>query len=155
MTSGVFSGLYRWQSGPCTVMVVAQVTLPNRRKVALCCGDGRTTSGIGMGVLLLVCNGANFFFCATVGETGPEEAHRALCPRCAKSRLFSTTGSHGSQSPKFCTPDAVLNGSCTSLAPNPPSLCASLAPTPILLVRHGHGDDREQSIRCFMAHTPR
>ena len=26
-------------------------------------------------------------------------AHRALCPRCAKSRLFSTTSSHGSQGP--------------------------------------------------------
>ena len=64
-----------------------------------------------------------------------------LCARCAKSRLFSTTGSHrsqgpefctlhpppagtsgisffiqsdachGSQGPEFCTPDAVLNGS--------------------------------------------
>ena len=42
-------------------------------------------------------------------------AHRALCPRCAKSRLFSTTGSHGSQGPEFCTPDAVLNGSCMLL----------------------------------------
>ena len=30
-------------------------------------------------------------------------AHRALCPRCAKSQLFSTTGSHGSQGPEFCT----------------------------------------------------
>ena len=42
-------------------------------------------------------------------------AHRALCPRCAKSRLFSTAGSHGSQGPEFCTPDAVLNGSRTLL----------------------------------------
>ena len=24
-------------------------------------------------------------------------AHRALCPRCARSRLFFTTGSHGSR----------------------------------------------------------
>ena len=31
----------------------------------------------------------------------------ALFARCAKSRLFSTTGSHGSQRPEFCTPDAV------------------------------------------------
>ena len=38
-------------------------------------------------------------------------APRALCPRCAKSRLFSTTGSHGSQGSEFCAPDAVLNGS--------------------------------------------
>ena len=30
-------------------------------------------------------------------------AHCALCPRCAKSRLFSTTSSHGSQGPEFCT----------------------------------------------------
>ena len=29
--------------------------------------------------------------------------------RCAKSRLFSTPGSHGSQDPEFCTPDAVFN----------------------------------------------
>ena len=39
----------------------------------------------------------------------------ALCPRCAKSRLFFTNGSHGSQGPEFCTPDAGLNGSCTLL----------------------------------------
>ena len=38
-------------------------------------------------------------------------AHRALCPCCAKSRLFFTTCSHGSQGPQFCTP----NGSCTLL----------------------------------------
>ena len=42
-------------------------------------------------------------------------AHRVLCPRCAKSRLSSTTGSHGSQGPEFWTPDAVLNGSCILL----------------------------------------
>ena len=42
-------------------------------------------------------------------------AHRALCPRCAKSRLSSTAGSHGSQGPEFRTPDAALNGSCTLL----------------------------------------
>ena len=35
--------------------------------------------------------------------------------RCAKSRLFSTTGTHGSQGPGVCTLDAVLNGSCTLL----------------------------------------
>ena len=35
---------------------------------------------------------------------------RTVC--CAKSRLFSTTCSQG---PAFCTPDAVLNGSCTPL----------------------------------------
>ena len=27
----------------------------------------------------------------------------ALCARCAKSQLFSTAGSHGSQGPEFCT----------------------------------------------------
>ena len=32
--------------------------------------------------------------------------------RCAKRRLFSTAGSHGSQGPEVCTPEAVLNGSC-------------------------------------------
>ena len=42
-------------------------------------------------------------------------AHRALCPRCAKRRLFSTAGSHGSQGPELRTPDAVLNGSCALL----------------------------------------
>ena len=36
-------------------------------------------------------------------------------PRAVRSRLFFTTGSHGSQGPEFCTPDAVLNGSCTLL----------------------------------------
>ena len=34
----------------------------------------------------------------------PNRRVRALCPRCVKSRLFSTTGSHGSQDPEFCTP---------------------------------------------------
>ena len=43
------------------------------------------------------------------GYEGLGGAHRALCARCAKSRLFSTTGSHGSQGPEFCTPVAVLN----------------------------------------------
>ena len=35
-------------------------------------------------------------------------AHRALRARCAKSRLFSTTGSHGSQGPEFCTLQPLL-----------------------------------------------
>ena len=35
-------------------------------------------------------------------------AHRALYPCCAKSRLFSTTGSHGSQGPEFCTLHPLL-----------------------------------------------
>ena len=35
--------------------------------------------------------------------------------RCAESRLFSTAGSHGTQGPECCTPDAGLNGSCTLL----------------------------------------
>ena len=43
------------------------------------------------------------------------EANRVLCARCANSRLSSTTGSHGSQGPEFCSLDAVLNGSCTLL----------------------------------------
>ena len=34
------------------------------------------------------------------------------CARGAKNRLFSTTGGHRSQGPEFCTPNAVLNGSC-------------------------------------------
>ena len=29
--------------------------------------------------------------------------YRGRTVRCAKSRLFSTTGSHGSQAPEFCT----------------------------------------------------
>ena len=32
----------------------------------------------------------------------------ALCPRCAKSRLFSSTGSHGSQGPEFLTLQPLL-----------------------------------------------
>ena len=32
----------------------------------------------------------------------------ALCPRCAKSRLFSTAGSHGSQGPELCTAQPLL-----------------------------------------------
>ena len=35
-------------------------------------------------------------------------AHRALCPRCAKSRLFFTTGNHGSRGPEFCTLQPLL-----------------------------------------------
>ena len=48
-------------------------------------------------------------------DVWPGGAHRALCPRCAKSRLFSASSSHGSQGPELCTPDAVLNGSCPLL----------------------------------------
>ena len=33
---------------------------------------------------------------------------RTLCPRCAKSRLFFTTGSHGPQGPEFCTLQPLL-----------------------------------------------
>ena len=52
----------------------------------------------------------------TVHRLGPASClWGAPCPRCAKSRLFSTTASHGSQGPEFGTPDAVLNGSCTLL----------------------------------------
>ena len=35
-------------------------------------------------------------------------AVRALCVHCAKSRLFSTTGSHGSQGLEFCTLQPLL-----------------------------------------------
>ena len=35
-------------------------------------------------------------------------APRALCPRCAKSRLFSITGSHGSQGLDICTLQPLL-----------------------------------------------
>ena len=47
--------------------------------------------------------------CAECRDGGAPCAVHGLCPRCAKSRLFSTTSSHGSQGPEFCTPDAVLN----------------------------------------------
>ena len=35
-------------------------------------------------------------------------AQRTLCPHYAKSRLSSTTGSHGSQGPEFCTLQPLL-----------------------------------------------
>ena len=35
-------------------------------------------------------------------------AYRALCAHCAKSWLFFTTGSHGSQGPEFCTLQPLL-----------------------------------------------
>ena len=38
----------------------------------------------------------------------PQGAHCALCLRCAKSRLFSTPGSHGPQGPEFCTVQPLL-----------------------------------------------
>ena len=53
--------------------------------------------------------------CTEKWPLGSWGAHRELCPCCAKSRLFFTTGSHGSQGPEFCTFHAVLNGSCTLL----------------------------------------
>ena len=34
----------------------------------------------------------------------------ALCPRCAKSRLFFATGSHRSQGSGVCTPQPLLVG---------------------------------------------
>ena len=48
--------------------------------------------------------------------------HRALCARCAKSRLFSTTSSHGSQGPEFYTlqpRDGSNWGGWVSLPPPP------------------------------------
>ena len=47
-----------------------------------------------------------FCFCTSdrVCMSFSSGAHHALCARCAKSRLFSTTGSHGSQGPEFCNP---------------------------------------------------
>ena len=48
-------------------------------------------------------------FCGcSLSEKYKKGAHRALCLRCAKSRLFFTTGSHGSQSPEFCTLQPLL-----------------------------------------------
>ena len=48
--------------------------------------------------------------------SAPKHTGGAPCAvRCAKSQLFFTNGSHGSQGPEFCTPDAVLNGSCMLL----------------------------------------
>ena len=41
------------------------------------------------------------------GALGGGGAHRALCPRCVKRRLFSTAGSHGSQFPEFHTPQPL------------------------------------------------
>ena len=38
----------------------------------------------------------------------PTGAHRALRARCVKSRLFSTTGSYGSQGPDFRTLQPLL-----------------------------------------------
>ena len=54
--------------------------------------------------------GAQFslIWCATDQYLASLGAHRALCPRCAKSRLFFTTGSHGSRGPEFCTPQPLL-----------------------------------------------
>ena len=40
---------------------------------------------------------------------------RGRTVRCGKRRPCSTPGNHGSQGPELCTPDAVLNGSCTLL----------------------------------------
>ena len=40
---------------------------------------------------------------------------RGGAPCAVRKVPFSTPSSHGSQGPEFCTPDAVLNGSCTLL----------------------------------------
>ena len=52
-------------------------------------------------------------FCAA---DDPLRAHRALCPRCAKSRLISTTSNHRSQGPEFCT----LQPCCRAVPARPP-----------------------------------
>ena len=44
----------------------------------------------------------------TPSEGGAPCAMRALCLRCAKSRLFFTTGSHGSLRPELCTLQPLL-----------------------------------------------
>ena len=41
-------------------------------------------------------------------QGGAPRAVRALCPHCAKSQLFSTTCSHRSQGPEFCTLQPLL-----------------------------------------------
>ena len=41
---------------------------------------------------------------------------KGAAPRAVRTvGWFSTAGSHGCQGPELCTPDAVLNGSCTLL----------------------------------------
>ena len=55
-----------------------------------------------------VCSPVQSTWGTSLGEDklGATGAHRALCARCAravKSRLFFTTGSHGSQGLEFCT----------------------------------------------------
>ena len=86
------------------------------------CAGGRPKSGLqrpskGQAALFqpqTLCNDRS------AGGEGEEGGHtqggiRGRTVRCAKSRLFSTPGSHGSRGPELCTPDAVLNGSCTLL----------------------------------------
>ena len=67
-------------------------------------------------LLFTVAGNQNFFrtpsaliLCAAAIVSGiTEGAHRALCARCAKSRLFSTSGSHGPQGREFCTLQPLL-----------------------------------------------
>ena len=76
----------------------------NQQFFGVCPPGGRWT------VLLHICRDlpSNFFFLVSAPNHlflgSLWEAHRALCLRCAKSRLFSITGSHGSQGPKLCPP---------------------------------------------------
>ena len=62
----------------------------------------------------------------------------ALCPRCATSRLLSTTGSHGSPGPEFCTVQALLvhqnapkatGSDCKCVALK--SCCSPVRPSPL------------------------
>ena len=51
------------------------------------------------------------FYCALSGgkrSLGNQPNQWGRTVRCAKSRLFSTTGSHGSQGPEFCTLQPLL-----------------------------------------------
>ena len=53
-----------------------------------------------------------------VGACGDAKgAHRALCVRCAKSRLFSTTGSPGSQGSESCILQPLLVHQCLPRVP--------------------------------------
>ena len=66
--------------------------------------------------------------CVWVKSKSISRINEVSCPRtviggrtvrCARAvrkvGWFSTAGSHGSQGPEVCTPDAVVNGSCTLL----------------------------------------
>ena len=99
---GSWSAALPYVTLPC--LTLPCLTLPVSSPGSLCCAAvwlGHTGRWLGY-------TGVPFACPSSVSPPFGQVVHRALCAGCAKSRLISTTGSHGSQRPEFCTLQSLL-----------------------------------------------